>query len=116
MEANQSVALLEQALRIMPNNIKVFYNLGTLYYQLRQYNKAIPVYQKLTKLSSSDPTPYFYLGDSYYNSGNKKKAYSNYMTFSKMSRGVKNRTDGEWRRMQAVSGQRIRELAPLYEK
>jgi len=65
---NQNLALADYliAIEIDPYNAKIYYNIGNIYSNFGDYEKAIENYLKNIELDGKDPKPYIGLGYLYY--------------------------------------------------
>ena len=70
----QALMTLNEATRIAPTDAKIFYNLGLVYYQLGQTDKAIEVLEKTIVMKKNYQDARFALGLIYEQVGNKQKA------------------------------------------
>ncbi|NET24735.1 tetratricopeptide repeat protein [Okeania sp. SIO1I7] len=66
-QIDQAINICQEAIRIMPNSLGLYWNLGNLFYQQQFWDKAISNYSKVVEL---DPTylkgrPYQKLGDAF---------------------------------------------------
>ncbi len=113
LEANKGVVLLEQGLRNMPKSVNIMYNLGNLYQQLKKHDKAIKIFNKVLRINPNDPRIYYYLGASYDALQQFEKAYNNYKLFLNLGRNLQ---DKNTKAMMGRAQQRVRQLAPQYEK
>jgi tetratricopeptide (TPR) repeat protein len=75
----ESIGVLRNALDHNPNDAKALYYLGNLWYSKQQYDLAIEVWEKSTRLDDMFPTVHRNLGLAYYNKRNDaakaRKAY-----------------------------------------
>lgn len=79
----EAVAAAEKALEYNPDNIDLYQYIAPAYYQMKEYDKAIDLYELcLTKADSTDYTlqsnVYGGMGDVYYALGDTIKAFANY--------------------------------------
>jgi tetratricopeptide (TPR) repeat protein len=61
---SRAIEYFQRALAIRPA-YQIYHNLGTAFYQQRQYEDAIAAYEKATQLAPSDARPWAALGDVY---------------------------------------------------
>ena len=57
--------MLEQAIKLDPNNIQAQLKLGRLQVQLGKYNEAIETYEKIVSIDPNSPDVYFNLAFAY---------------------------------------------------
>ncbi len=114
LEANKAVILLEQGLRNIPNSVNIMYYLGNLYQQLKKQENAIKIFNRLLRINPNDPRIYYYLAMSYDALKQFEKAYKNHKLFLRLGRGLQQ--DKNTQNMLNRSQQRVRQLAPQYEK
>lgn len=70
-----TIPVLEKAIEINPEDAKAYYYLGNLYYDKKQYNIAVELWERSVKLDSEFPTVFRNLALAYYNKyDNKEKA------------------------------------------
>ncbi|MEJ6951903.1 DUF5107 domain-containing protein [Natronospora cellulosivora (SeqCode)] len=73
-----SIPVLEKAIELSPANDKALYYLGNLYYDKKQYKKAVDLWEKSIKVNKEFPTVFRNLALAYYNKFNdseKARAY-----------------------------------------
>ena len=76
---NEEIKYLKQLLDFDNQNPNVYYSLGSGYYDLDQYDKAIPEYEKALEIYKKWGVKpdwifnYTYLGESYHNTGMYKE-------------------------------------------
>ena len=63
----EEMLLLEEAIRVNPNDVRALYYLGNLLYDRRRYEEAIALWERATQLDPSFPTTWRNLGFAYYN-------------------------------------------------
>lgn len=68
----EEVIILQEVLRVNPEDYKALYYLGNFWYAKRQYNEAIDCWERSIKLNDSFPTVLRNLSLAYYNKANKK--------------------------------------------
>jgi cytochrome c-type biogenesis protein CcmH/NrfG len=73
-EQSQALAALLQATRTTPDNVNAWTQLGHLYFDTEQYEKAIQAYEKSLELAPSRPDVWTDLGVMYRRAGNPKRA------------------------------------------
>jgi serine/threonine protein kinase len=61
----KAASLLEQAIKLDPNNIQAQLKLGRLQVQLEKYSEAIETYEKIVNIDSNSPDVYFNLAFAY---------------------------------------------------
>lgn len=113
LEANKAVPLLERASRFMPNNANVMFNLANLYQQLKRNNDAIRIFKRMIKVNPNQPAIYFYLAENYYTTKKFAQAYQYYKIFIRIGMNMKDRNI---QKMIYTAQQRVRMLAPSYER
>ena len=71
----EDIAVLKEAIRVLPKGAKAYYYLGNLYYDKLQFEQAIGLWEKSIALDNSYPTVHRNLSIAYYNKqGNLQKA------------------------------------------
>ena len=73
----QAVTVLNEIVQEDPKNFSAFQNLGVIYFQERDYKKAVENWSRAVRLNQ-DPQIYKFLGFSYYNLGDFNNAIANY--------------------------------------
>jgi cytochrome c-type biogenesis protein CcmH/NrfG len=73
-EQSQALTALLQATRATPDDARAWTQLGHLYFDTRQYEKAIPAYEKSLKLDPSQPDVWTDLGVMYRRTGDPSQA------------------------------------------
>jgi len=75
-KVDESIAVVEEALKIFPDNEDFLNRLGGLYNQKQDYVKAAEVYKKLTEVNPQNTWYFNALSDAYRNTGDGDKAAS----------------------------------------
>lgn len=70
----------QQAVALDPNNPQEYINLGGIYYQLRQWDKAQQMFQQAINLKPDFPNAYYNLGHALQEKGDLKGALAQYQT------------------------------------
>lgn len=73
----EAVAVLNEIVQEDPKNFSALQNLGVIYFQQKDYKKAVENWTRAVKLRE-DPRIYKFLGFSYYNLGDFNNAIENY--------------------------------------
>lgn len=73
----QAVTVLNEIVQEDPKNFSAFQNLGVIYFQEKDYKKAVENWSRAVRLQQ-DPQIYKFLGFSYYNLGDFSNAIENY--------------------------------------
>lgn len=70
----------QQAINLDPNNPNEYINLGGIYYQLSQWDKAQPLFQQAINLKPDFPNAYYNLGHTLIQKGDLKGALAQFQT------------------------------------
>lgn len=73
-QSEQSVALLEEAIKLDPENKSYTYQLGNVYYLAKNYTEAITILSAVGSLNGSSEQIFMLLANSYLKSGQREKA------------------------------------------
>ncbi|WP_208107105.1 tetratricopeptide repeat protein [Halanaerobium congolense] len=77
-EIRSSITYFKKAIEINPDLVVVYNNLGSAYYRLSKYDKAIENFKKVIDKESNYAKAYFNIAASYYHKGNLLTAYKYY--------------------------------------
>ncbi len=113
MEGNRAVEILEKATRYLPTNINILFNLANLYQQLKRHQEAINTFLKISRIQPNEPTIYFYTAENYYALKKYPESYNQYKKFINLAFNINN---DQIRNMVTSAQQKVRMLAPYYEK
>lgn len=81
---DKAMTLLNEAIRISPNNFKAFYNRGKLYLQLHDYDKAVRDFDKATSIKPEHAAAHTYFGEALENIGRIDEAENQYLIAEKL--------------------------------
>lgn len=73
-----SISYFKKAIELNPDLVVVYNNLGSAYYRLSNYDKAIENFKKVIDKESNYAKAYFNIAASYYHKGNFLTAYKYY--------------------------------------
>ncbi|MFN7116525.1 MAG: tetratricopeptide repeat protein [Saprospiraceae bacterium] len=73
-----SIAILNKAKALDPDNQTYDYEIGLAYYMQENYKEALKIFKKLTQRADNEPLYFKMLGNTYDLSGNRKKAKDTY--------------------------------------
>jgi clan AA aspartic protease (TIGR02281 family) len=60
--SEQEVSYYQKAIALCPDLVEAYYHLGTVYYQQKEYQRAIDVHHQILRLQSDDPEAHYRLG------------------------------------------------------
>jgi len=91
---DREIAENEEALKDAPTDADIFYNLGILYFQKEDYEKAVKSFESATSLNSRDAEAYYNLGVLYENYViDQVKAITYYEKYVSMCRDKKEKKE-----------------------
>ena len=74
-EYEKAKSILEDLIKIQPDNYQIFQTLNRVYFQLKKYDESINLISKRIETSPQDINLYGLLGSSYYLKGDEKRAF-----------------------------------------
>ena len=77
--------MLDKAIEISPKDDKLYYNKAVIYYELKEYGKAVPFINKAIVINSNEADYHYLQGLNYEASDNKKEAIFAYEKFLELS-------------------------------
>lgn len=66
LAAQEYIIALKNAVRLQPNNVEIYKNLGTVYLQQKKLREAESIFKLIVKLAPTDAEAHFYLGSIYF--------------------------------------------------